>query len=61
MGIEKRPEDPNLKPNSELLSSVGKTSRKALISTEPKKIAEKLSVNSRGNRIYKNGIIIPKK
>jgi len=46
---------------SRLLTPVGKTSWEALISEEPTKIVEKLSVNSRGNRIYKNGIITPKK
>jgi len=44
-----------------LLTSVGKKSREALISKELTKIVEKLSVNSRCNRIYKYGIITPKK
>jgi hypothetical protein len=38
---------------SGLLTSVGKTSREALISKEPTKMVEKLSINSRCNRIYK--------
>jgi len=45
--------------NSGLLTSFGKTSREALISKELTIIVEKLSVNSRCNRVYKNGIITP--
>ena len=41
------------------LTSVGKTSREAMIINKPTKIVEKLNVNSRCNRIYKNGIITP--
>jgi hypothetical protein len=46
---------------SGLLTSVGKTSREALILKEPTEIVDKLSVNSRCNTIFKNGIITPKK
>jgi hypothetical protein len=46
---------------SELLTSVGNTSREALISKEPTKIVEKLSVNSRCNRVYKKRNYNPKK
>jgi hypothetical protein len=38
---------------SGLLASFGKTSREALISKEPTKVVEQLSVNSRCNSIYK--------
>jgi len=41
------------------LTSVGKTSWEAVISKELTKIVEKLSVNSRCNRIYKKEIITP--
>jgi hypothetical protein len=46
---------------SGLLTSVGKTSREALISKEPTIIVEKLSVNSRYNSTYKKGNYKPKK
>ena len=46
---------------SVLLTSVGKTSREAMTIKKPAKIVEKLSVNSKCNCIYKNGIITPKK
>ena len=39
-------------PISGLLTSIGKTSREALISLEPTKFVVKISVNSRCNRIY---------
>jgi hypothetical protein len=58
LGIKKFENSPLI---SGLLTSVGKTSREALISKEPTKIVEKLSVNSRCNRVYKNEIITPKK
>ena len=44
---------------SGLLTSVGKASREALILKKPTKIVEKLSVNSRCNRIYKELISTP--
>jgi len=37
---------------SGLLTSIGKTSREALISKEPTKFVVKISVNSRCNRVY---------
>jgi len=37
---------------SGLLTSIGKTSREALISKEPTKLVVKISVNSRCNRFY---------
>jgi hypothetical protein len=37
---------------SELLTSIGKTSREALISKEPTKFLVNISVNSRCNRVY---------
>jgi hypothetical protein len=37
---------------SGLLTSIGKTSREALISKEPTKFVVKISVNSRCNRFY---------
>jgi hypothetical protein len=43
------------------LTSVGKTSREALISKEPTKIVEKLIVNSRCNRIYNKRNYNPQK
>jgi len=46
---------------SGLLTSVGKTSREALISKEPTIILDKLSVNSRYNSIYKKQNYNPKK
>jgi hypothetical protein len=39
-------------PISGLLTSIGKTSREALISKEPTKFVVKISVNSRCNRVY---------
>ena len=44
---------------SGLLTSFGKNSREALISKEPTKIVEKLSVNSRCNSIYKKLVSTP--
>jgi len=46
---------------SGLLTSVGETSREALMSKEPTIIVEKLSVNSRCNNIYKKRFITQKK
>ena len=46
---------------SGLLTSAGTTFREALISKEPTKIVEKLSVNSRCNRIYKKRNYNPEK
>jgi hypothetical protein len=37
---------------SEFLTPVGKTSREALISREPNKFVEKISLNSRSNKVY---------
>jgi hypothetical protein len=37
---------------SGLLTSIGKTSREALISEDPTKFVVKISVNSRCNRVY---------
>jgi len=44
---------------SGLLTSVGKTSREALISKEPTKIVVKFSLNSRYNRINEMPISMP--
>ena len=39
---------------SGFLTSIGKTSREALISKEPTKFVIKISVNSKCNRVYQN-------
>jgi len=39
---------------SGLLTPIGKTSREAMISTEPTKFVVKICVNSRCNRFYEN-------